>query len=145
MNSKDLKNKLVTQVVDSNGEVIYDFTDVIDAIKNKIDTLEKENQELKEILNKTRKMGLETIEEKEQLSNELHKLNCYRNIELNENTKLKKTLDIYKTKYIHNLYLRRSKSVEEYNKMTDKFSEWDLFNYLTQEEYELLKEVWGND
>ena len=48
MTSKDLKNKLVTRVVDSNGEVIYDFTDVIDEIKNKIDTLEKENQELKE-------------------------------------------------------------------------------------------------
>lgn len=55
----------------------------------RLEILEKENQELKETLNKTRKMGLEIIEENKQLSNELHKLNCYRNIELNENIKLK--------------------------------------------------------
>ena len=59
-----------------------------------------------------------------------------------ENGKMKKALDIYKTKYIHNLYLRRSKDVEEYNKMIDKLSEFDLYDYLTKEEYEIFKEVY---
>ena len=97
---------------------------------DKLEQLEKENQELKETLNKTRKMGLEIIEEKEQLSNELHKLNCYRNIELNEITKLKKALDILKEKNKLNTYYL---SLVEYD------------DGLTIEEYELLKEVLYND
>ena len=97
---------------------------------DKLEQLEKENQELKKTLNKTRKMGLEIIEEKEQLSNELHKLNCYRNIELNEITKLKKALDILKEKIKLNTYYL---SLVEYD------------DGLTIEEYELLKEVLYND
>lgn len=103
-------------------------------LKEKYLKLEKENKELKETLNKTRKMGLEIIEEKEQLSNELHKLNCYRNIELNEITKLKKAIEILKNKTIVILALELSKDLNEYNKMTS-------FEKLTQEEFELLKEV----
>lgn len=141
MNSEDLKNKLITRIVDRNGEVIYDFTDTIDAIKNKINTLEKENQELKETLNKTRKMGLEIIKEKEQLSNELYKLNCYRNIELNEITKLKKAIEILKVKKIDKFELKFSYSVNEYNIMARNSD----FDELTKEEYELLKEVFGDE
>lgn len=105
-----------------------------------VDEDEKENQELKETLNKTRKMGLEIIEEKEQLSNELHKLNCYRNIELYKISTLKKALDILKENFPIKFL--------GYNKYGAKPYEI-MFNGrimgFDKEKYELLKEVLGDD
>ena len=105
-----------------------------------IEVDEDEKEELKETLNKTRKMGLEIIEEKKQLSNELHKLNCYRNIELAEISKLKKVIKILKRKKVHIKWLLFSHSFTQYNLLKDKKEE-----KLTKEEYELLKEVLGDD
>ena len=107
----------------------------------KLEQIEKENQELKKTLNKTRKMGLEIIEEKEQLSNELHKLNCYRNIELNEITKLKKALDILKE------YVSITKGRNE------ETGKWDipimyslgLSKKISKKDCELLEEVLYDD
>lgn len=58
-----------------------------------------------------------------------------------DNGKMKKALDIFERQYIHIYYLRRTENVEEYNKMIDKFDEYDLFDYLIEEDYELLKQV----
>ena len=103
-----------------------------------VDEDEKENQELKETLNKTRKMGLEIIEEKEQLSNELHKLKCYRNIELYKISKLKKALDVLKDKFEIN-------GVEEYFDGGYVIDTKFYYVCINKEEYELLKEVLGDD
>lgn len=64
---------------------------------------------------------------------------------LRENTKLKQALDIFERKYIHIHCLRRTKNVEEYNKVIDKFDKYDFFDYLIEEDYELLKEVLINE
>ena len=145
MTSKELIKKIDIGRI-GNGSVTYND---ICLILNKeetlehlqyIEQLEKENQELKETLNKTRKMGLEITEEKEQLSNELHKLNCYRNIELNEISKLKKVLDILKENFPIKFL--------GYNKYGAKPYEI-MFNGrimgFDKEKYELLKEVFGDD
>ena len=49
-----------------------------------------------------------------------------------ENTKLKKIIEIIRTKIIVLVALKLSKDLDDYNRMTD-------FENLTQEEYELLK------
>lgn len=57
-----------------------------------------------------------------------------RNIELTtENEKLKKVIEIIKTKIVVLVALKFSKDLSDYNRMTD-------FDNLTQEEYEILKE-----
>lgn len=63
-----------------------------------------------------------------------------KNKELNE--KLKQAVDILKDKRIQTRFLEESKNVDEYNKWVS-----NLMNIreLTQEEYELLKEVLGNE
>ena len=50
-----------------------------------------------------------------------------------ENTKLKKIIEIIRTKIIVLVALKLSKDLDDYNRMTN-------FDNLTQEEYELLKE-----
>lgn len=62
-----------------------------------------------------------------------------------ENKKLKQVIDIFERTHIHIYYLRRTKNVEEYNKMIDIVNEYDFFDYLIQEDYDLLKEVLGNE
>lgn len=57
---------------------------------------------------------------------------------LKENTKLKKAIEILKNKTVVIVALKLSKDLNDYNRMTS-------FENLTQEEYELLKEVLGND
>lgn len=56
-----------------------------------------------------------------------------------ENKKLKRVLEIIKKKDVSMYWLRNSKSVDEYNNfiLTDKRQ----YQKLTQEEYDLLKEV----
>ena len=64
-------------------------------------------------------------------------------IELIENQeKLKQVIDILQVKRIQKRFLEESKNVDEYNKWIS-----NLMNIreLTQEEYELLKEVLGNE
>lgn len=99
---------------------------------DRLEQLEKENQELKEKNKKWQNLfGCDLCDA------------LGREILLEENTKLKKALDIFERKHIHIYYLKRTKNVEEYNKMMDKFDEYDFFDYLIEEEYELLKEVLG--
>lgn len=120
-----------------DGHTSKDVDRLLSLHHNAFDQLEKENQELKETLNKTRKMGLEIIEEKEQLSNELHKLNCYRNIELDEISKLKKAIKILKQ------YVAISKRRNEVNGNYDISCIYSFGSYkdIIQGDYELLKSV----
>ena len=145
MNSKECLNKILDLL---NYEQVdeCDKKGLLRIIKqdlDKLEQLEKENQELKETLNKTRKMGLETIEEKEQLSNELHKLNCYRNIELNEISKLKRALNILKEKLDIKLEIYHNGGCTLNHKIISNCITPDerCLRYLEVEEYELLKEV----
>ena len=59
-----------------------------------------------------------------------------------ENAKLKQAIEILQVKRIQKRFLEESKNVDEYNKWIS-----NLMNIreLTQEEYELLKEVLGNE
>ena len=123
--------------IDNVNKQLNDYKKIKQDLE-RLEILEKENQELKETLNKLRKMGLEIIEENKQLSNELHKLNCYRNIELNENEKLKQAIEILKrnlyiSEHTYNIYFATELGVLEFGKDFNK------------EEYELLKEVLGNE
>lgn len=139
MNSKELIKKIDIGRVGNGTQTYNDMCLILNKEETLehlqyVEQLEKENQELKETLNETRKMGLEIIEEKKQLSNELHKLNCYRNIELNEITKLKKALEILKRiNFTLNETRHNNTSIEVWINSLFEFVE------LSQEEYELLK------
>lgn len=59
-----------------------------------------------------------------------------------ENTKLEKAIKIIVNKGIHVLFLKHTKTFDHYNKIV---RHQEYYDELTQEEYELLKEVLGND
>lgn len=92
--------------------------------KNKIDKLQKENQELKEEFITTLKKNNET------LKNEINKID-----------KLKKAIEILKNKKVNIDLLLNSSECCSYNFYAKKQDLEDL----TQEEYDLLKEVLENE
>ena len=64
------------------------------------------------------------------------------NVELREeNIKLKKAIEILEDKTIHFMFLKRTLDVETYNKHSDTYN----YDKLTEEQYNLLKEVLGNE
>ena len=91
--------------------------------------LQKENQELKETINDLQK-DYDALD--------------FEQVELYaENAKLKQAIDIFERKYIGIYWLYTTNNAEEYNKMVDKFDENNMFDYLIEEDYELLKSVLG--
>lgn len=94
----------------------------------KIELLEEENQELKNRL-ANEQLAFDKLFESNQKLSEMY-------------VKLKQAIDILKVKRIQTRFLEESKNVDEYNKWVS-----NLMNIreLTQEEYELLKEVLGNE
>ena len=111
--------------------IVMQLIEVIKQDLERLGVLEKKNQELYEKVN-----HLKNVKNR-------WRRNC-KFLE-KENEKLKQVLDIFERKHIHIYYLTRTKNVEEYNKMMDKFNEYDFFDYLIKEDYELLKEVLGNE
>ena len=61
---------------------------------------------------------------------------------LKENIKLKEVIKIIITKGVNKLFLKNTKTSDDYNKIIKQL---EYFDELTQEEYELLKEVLEND
>lgn len=94
----------------------------------KIELLEEENQDLKNRL-ANEQLAFDKLFESNQKLSELY-------------AKLKQVIDILQVKRIQKRFLEESKNVDEYNKWIS-----NLMNIreLTQEEYELLKEVLGNE
>ena len=99
---------------------------VVEDLK-RLETLEEENQDLKNRLD-NEQLAFDKLFESNQKLSELY-------------AKLKQAIDILKDKRIQKRFLEESKNVDEYNKWIS-----NLMNIreLTQEEYELLKEVLGN-
>lgn len=59
-----------------------------------------------------------------------------------ENAKLKKVIEVLCANNIHIRTLKLSKNVDEYNSQIEKYSYYDE---LEQKEFDLLKEVFGNE
>ena len=131
---------------------------VYNRLEKKAEELEKEKQKLEEenqgLKNSLEKCGthieviekeLRRLENKNQtLKERLYKVQYLEKENSNlfgENQKLKKALKILEDKTIHFPFLKRTRNVEIYNKHSDTYN----YDELTQEEYELLKEVLGND
>ena len=108
-------------------------------LKQDVERLEYENVKLK---NQILSLELDTCIP--ELRKENKELLVNKNVAQGIATKYKQALDIFERTHIHIYYLRRTKNVEEYNKMIDKINEYDFFDYLIQEDYNLLKEVLGN-
>lgn len=94
----------------------------------KLEKLKKENQVLREKVNHFKNVKNRTRRN-------------YKFVE-KENTKLKKAIKIIINKGVNELLLKSTKIFAEYNKIVKHL---EYFDELTQEEYELVKEVFGND
>ena len=101
--------------------------------KEILNELRKEMDEIKQKPLSKPEVYMMSWNEKYQLDNKLLCLQI-------ENTKLKKIIKILITKSVNKLILSASKDVNHYNQLINILL---YFDELTQEEYDLLKEVFG--
>ena len=124
MNSKEALERLIRKLYNSNDICVSlsaeDYM-LVEAIMQDLDRLEKENQEL--VVNKNVAQGI-AIRLKE------------------ENDKLKQALEILKDKFKFELGVSVVKEKYYYSL---EFLYVNEYLTITQEQYELLKEVLGND
>lgn len=95
-------------------------------VKQDLDRLEKLEEDVDDLLDDK----LELVIKNKQQDTLIGKL-------IEENSKLKKVIDILKNKGVQESFLKNTKNVNEYNKAIKHLN---YFDELTQEEYDLLKE-----
>ena len=130
MTSKEALKKLFFDNKDLHVDIVLNdrnVCEIYNTIKQDLErlkVLEEENQDLKNRL-ANEQLAFDKLFESNQKLSELY-------------AKLKKTIDILQVKRIQKRFLEESKNVDEYNKWIS-----NLMNIreLTQEEYELLKEI----
>lgn len=130
MPSKNLEALEVIECILSNHQIMleakdkrFEFINIIKQDLQRKEQLEKENQDLKE-----RNIFIKTVNK--------NALNEMRNL-IDEKHKLKKAIEILAAKRVNIDYLLNSSECPTYNFYADDFSD------LTQQEFELLKEVLG--
>ena len=128
MNSKELLEEyyeyVETQIVDDIIEKLKPHLERLEQLEKENQELKKSNKEIEELYLNENKHWCETIDS-------LRK----------ENTKLKLAIDVLKDKKVVVSHLLETKSVGEYNFPFKNFSS----SFLTQEEFELLRSVLEND
>lgn len=117
MNSKEALEKLYDGF--QNGMAGRSFYDIIKTDLEKLEQLERNNQNDKEFI---------------KLQNEVIK------IKEDENNKLKKIIELWKNKKVSQFWILMSDSVDRYNAVM-----CEKRQILTQEEYDLLKEYLQNE
>lgn len=154
MGSKEELEYYLSLKEGENRTITSDFINCLEnAYKDleRLEKLEEENKQLKAKLNRSLpkiviRNTLDNVlpsleEENEKLKQENKELLVNKNVAQGIATKYKKALDIIKRKIIYVFELKFSYSVIEYN-ISARNSDFDE---LTKEEYELLKEVLGNE
>ena len=137
MNSREALDKISWRYV--NEPSFQEWCNIIKQDLERLENLEEENASLQSE-NESLHNSLEKAEMllKHSIDNNNETLNALSK-QIKQNNNLKQVIEILKNKEVPITWLKISKSVNEYNSGIFKFA------WLTQEEYELLKEYFGND